>query len=104
MYTDSRKQKPNVILFCIKNKVGVDCLDQMNRLYTARSASRRWLLSLWGNIFDIAAINAKILFVKCTGNRTSRPQCIFQLMKNLRNEPESIKTGTFTSAVAVSAA
>ena len=38
---DSRKQKPNVILVYNKNKVGVDCFDQMTRLYTTRSASRR---------------------------------------------------------------
>ena len=75
--TDSRKQKPNVILFYNKNKVGVECFDQMTRLYATRSASRRWPLSVWGNILDIAAINAKILFVKCTGNRISRRQFIF---------------------------
>ena len=39
--TDSRKQKQNVILFYNKNKIGVDCFDQMTRLYTTRSASRR---------------------------------------------------------------
>ena len=76
----------------------------MTHLYTTRSALGRWGLSLWGNILDIAAINAKILFVKCTGNRISRRQFIFQLMKNLRNEPESTSTGTSTSAVAVPAA
>ena len=102
--TDSRKQNPNVILFCNKNKVGVDCFDEMTRLYTPRSASRRWFLSVWGNILDIAATNAKILVVKCTENRISCRQFIFQLMKNLRNEPESTSTGTSTSAVAVSAA
>ena len=102
--TDFRKQKPNVILFYNKNKVGVHCFDQMTRLYTTRSALRRWSLSIWGNIFDIAAINAKILFVKCTANRNSRRQFIFQLMKNLRNELKSTSTGSFTSAVAVPAA
>ena len=102
--TDSRKQKPNIILFCNKNKVGVDCFDQMTHLYTTRSASRRWPFSVWGNILDIAALNAKILFVKYTGNCICRRQFIFQLMKNLRIEPESGSIGTFTSAVAVPAA
>ena len=101
---ESRKQKPNGILFYNKNKVAVDCFDQMTRLYTTRSAPRRWPLSVWGNILDIAAINTKILFVKCTGNRISRRQFIFQLMKNLRNEPESTGAGTSTSTVAVPAA
>ena len=104
MASDSRKQKPNVILFYNKNKVGIDCFDQMTLLCTTRSASSRWPLSVWGNILDIAVMNAKILFAKCTGNRISRRQFIFQLMKNLRNEPESRSTGTSTFAVAVSAA
>ena len=53
---------------------------------------------------NIAAIKVKLLFVKCTGNRISRRQFIFHLMKNLRNEPESTSTGASTSAVAVYAA
>ena len=32
--TDSHKQKPNVIVFYDKNKVDVDCFDQMTCLYT----------------------------------------------------------------------
>ena len=83
--TDSRKQKSNVILLYNKNKVGVDSFDQMTRPYTTRCASRRWPLSVWENILNITAINAKILFVKCTGNLINRRQFIFQLMKNLRS-------------------
>ena len=86
--TGSPKQKPCVILFYNQNKVGVDCFDQMTRLYTTRSASRRWPLAVWGNILDIAAINAKVLFVKSDGKHISRRQFIFQLIKNLCNEPE----------------
>ena len=101
--TDSRKQMPNVVLFYNKNKVGVDCFDQMTRLHTTQSASRLWPLSVWENTLDIAAINATILFVKCSGNHISSRQFIFQFMKTLSNEPESTSTGTFTSAVAVPA-
>ena len=50
--TDSRKPKPNVVLFYDKNKVGVDCFDQMTRLNATRSASRRRPLSEWGNILE----------------------------------------------------
>ena len=102
--TDSLKQKPNVISWCNKNKVGFDSFYQMTRLDTTRSASRRWSLSVWGNILDIAAINAKIVFVKCIGNRSSRRQFIFQLVKNLRNEPESTSIVTSSPAVPVPAA
>ena len=37
----STKKMPNIILFYGRNKVGVDCFDQMTRLYTTRAASRR---------------------------------------------------------------
>ena len=86
---DSTKKKPNVILFHNRNKVDVGCFDQMTRLDTARAASRRWPFAVWGNMLDIAAINAKILFVKLTGEHTSRRQFIFERIKYLRNEPES---------------
>ena len=57
--TDFRKQKPNVTLFYNKIKVGIDCFDQMTRLYKTQSASRRWPLSEWKNIPGIAAIKQK---------------------------------------------
>ena len=37
--TSNKKKKPEMILFYNANKVGVDCFDQMARLYTTRSAS-----------------------------------------------------------------
>ena len=37
----TQKEKPKMILFHNKNKVGVDCFDLMARLYTTRTASRR---------------------------------------------------------------
>ena len=95
--TGSPKQKPCVILFYNQNKVGVDCFDQMTRLYTMRSASRRWPLAVWGNILDIAAINAKVLFVKSDGKHISRRQFIFQLIKNLCNQQEP--TVSFSDAI-----
>ena len=95
--TESPKRKPFVILFYNQNKVGFDCFDQMTRLYTTRSASRRWPLAVWGNILDIAAINAKVLSAKSDGKHISRRQFIFQLIKNLCNEPEP--TVSFSDAI-----
>ena len=57
----NEKKKPEMILFCNSNKVGIDCFDQMARLYTTRSASRRRPVAVWGNILDIAAINSYVL-------------------------------------------
>ena len=60
----NEKKKPEMILFYNASKVGVDCFDQMARLYTTRSASRRWPVAVWGNILDIAAINSYVLYKK----------------------------------------
>ena len=46
------KKKPEIVLFYNKNKVGFDCFDQMARLYTTRSATRRWPMSVWGNMLQ----------------------------------------------------
>ena len=58
------KKKPEMVLFYNANKVGVDCFEQMARLSTRRSASRRWPVAVWGNILDIAAINSYVLYKK----------------------------------------
>ena len=79
----SVKQKPQVILFYNNNKVGVDCFDQMSRLYSTRSASRRWPLTVWGNILDIVAINARVIFMKSTGMQISRRNFLLKLIEEL---------------------
>ena len=70
--TSNEKKNPEMILFYNANKVGVDCFDQMARLCTTRSASRRWPVTVWGNILDIAAINSYVLYKKVTSNRITR--------------------------------
>ena len=64
--TTTAAKKPSVISFYNENKVGLDCFDQMARLYATRSASRRWPLAVWNNILDIAAINACAIYTKLT--------------------------------------
>ena len=75
-------------LFYNENKVGVDCFDQMARLYTTRSASRRWPLAVWVNIFDIVAINSYVLYKKVISNRITRRQFILMLVENLLGKPK----------------
>ena len=65
---NNEKEKTEMILFHNANKVGVDCFDQMARLYTTRSASRKWPVAVWRNILDIAAINSYVLHKKITSN------------------------------------
>ena len=86
--TSNENKKPGMILFYSTNKVGVACFDQMARLYTTRSASRRWLVAVWGNILDIAAINSYVLYKKVASNHITHQQFILMLVENLLAKPE----------------
>lgn len=86
--TTTAAKKPFVIRFYNENKVGVDCFDQMARLYSTRSASRRWPLAVWGNMLDIAAINACAIYKKATGNQISRRKFILELIEHLRHKQQ----------------
>jgi len=83
--------KPEVLHFYNKNKCGVDVMDQMTRLYTTKAASRRWPVAVWSNILDIAAINAWVIFKKCTGVEISRRDFIFQLVRELTCQTEVVR-------------
>ena len=84
----NEKKKPEMILFYNANKVGVDCFDQMARLYTTRSASRRWPVAARENILDIAVINSYVLYKKITSNRITWRQFILMLVENLLEKPQ----------------
>ena len=81
---DSAKNKPYVILFYNKNKVGVDVVDQMVRKHLTHSGLRRWPAAVWCNILNIAALNAWILYKKATEKTILRKKFIFQLIEELR--------------------
>ena len=51
-------QKPSIILFCNKAKVGVDTSDRMVRSYSTQHTTRRWPLVLFYNMIDVSTINA----------------------------------------------
>ena len=84
----NEKKMPEMILIYNANKVGVDCFDQMARLYTTRSAGRKWPVAVWGNILDIAAINSYVLYKKITSNRITLRQFILILVENLLDKPQ----------------
>ena len=55
---EDHKERPEIIKF-YKTKIGVDLVDQMVGTYTCRRQTRRWLLKLFFNLLDVAALNAK---------------------------------------------
>ena len=69
--------KPEAILDYNSQKCPVDVLDQMASAYTTRRKVRRWPVTLFANLLDMAAINAYVTWVKrhpqwAAGQRTSR--------------------------------
>ena len=64
--SDNDKRKPAVIFDYNHTKAGVDTLDQMCRMYSARSTTKRWPLVCetkdFQNLLDVAGINAQTVF------------------------------------------
>ena len=65
------KKKPNVVQFYNQNKVAVDVVDHMVRMYSTRCATRRWPVGVWCNVLDLAAQNSWIIHKKSTGKKIS---------------------------------
>ncbi|XP_042368087.1 piggyBac transposable element-derived protein 3-like [Plectropomus leopardus] len=83
--TGGQKAKPETVTYYNRTKVGVDVLDQMARKYSVKAPTRRWPLAVFYNILDLAAINASILFKKCTDEMMSRRNFILRLANELRS-------------------
>lgn len=81
--SQTKSKKPEVILYYNTNKVGVDSFDQMSRLYSTHTCSRRWPLAVWANMLDIAVINAWVVFKKCSQSDISRRDFIIKLAETL---------------------
>jgi hypothetical protein len=77
------KRKPNTVLFYNDTKYGVDCLDQMCKIYTVKSGVRRWPLALFFNLLDLAGINAWILYNKALGTNLNRRTFLKKLVDEL---------------------
>jgi hypothetical protein len=100
---EGEKKKPQIICFYNENKVGVDVFDQMSRLYSCHSSSRRWPLAVWANILDIAGINAHVVF-KNAGNfpSVSRRVFLLRLIQHLvcsQSDPDRMSIGEPTSLI-----
>ncbi|XP_071051378.1 piggyBac transposable element-derived protein 4-like [Onthophagus taurus] len=61
---DDAKRKPEIISHYNKMKGGVDIMDQMVSTYTCKRQSKRWPMTFFFNIIDVAALNAYIVFTK----------------------------------------
>jgi hypothetical protein len=57
------ERKPEIINYYHKTKAGVDVLDKLVRTYSCKRSTRRWTVSLFFNLIDIAALNALVLWI-----------------------------------------
>ena len=80
---DTEKKRPEIVSYYNSNKCGVDVVDQMTRLYSTKTPSRRWPMAVWCNMLDLAGINSWIIFKKVTGSKISRRNFLFQLISEL---------------------
>jgi hypothetical protein len=89
MHTDSnivesgQKKKPEIILYYNKNESGVDTFDQMVSNYSVRRKTKRWPLSVFYCMLDIASVNAFILFNVKNKTFINRRELIESLIKSL---------------------
>jgi len=77
------KAKPETVTFYNKTKAGVDKVDQMARKYSVKSASRRWPFHTFCKIFDLAGINARVLYKQVTDTNISRRDFLLGLGEEL---------------------
>ncbi|PFX13011.1 Uncharacterized protein K02A2.6 [Stylophora pistillata] len=60
---DGDAQKPEIILYYNSAKSGVDNLDHLATMYTCRRKVNRWPVALFGNVVDVGAVAAFIIWM-----------------------------------------
>lgn len=74
-----RKRKPNAILFYNSTKGGVDSVDERISTYSVKYRSKRWHVTVFCNILDMACYNAFVLhtsmFPSYNAKKSHRRRC-----------------------------
>ena len=65
------QKKPEIIKMYNLTKTGVDTVDEMCTTYSTAWKSRRWPLTLFFCLLDIAGINAQVIFVSNNPNQNT---------------------------------
>ncbi|XP_026475643.1 uncharacterized protein LOC113389687 [Ctenocephalides felis] len=77
------KRLPETVSYYNKTKFGVDMTDQMASKFSTKSKSCRWPLQVFFIIFDLAGINAWILYKQTTEANISRQDFLLKLAEKL---------------------
>jgi hypothetical protein len=88
------KKKPETVLYYSSTKYGVDSFDQMCRLYSTRSGTRRWPFAVYYNISDIAVINSRVIYKEVMKSKLSRRSFMLKLIMELCGVDEGIEENT----------
>ena len=56
-----RKAKPEVMLFYNETKGGIDTVDQMLDYYSCRASTKRWSMTVFFMLLDVAALNSWVV-------------------------------------------
>ncbi|KAJ4437525.1 hypothetical protein ANN_17670 [Periplaneta americana] len=80
--SEGGKKKSDMNLFYNSGKGSVDTIDQMARMYITKRGTRRWPLSVFYTLIDIACINSYTLYIMTFPDwykkKTNRPRVYLQ--------------------------
>ncbi|CAH2090789.1 unnamed protein product [Euphydryas editha] len=74
------QKKPEILTFYNSTKVGVDVVDELSATYNVSRNSKRWPMTIFYGILNMAAINANIIFQENASKTTKRTE----FLRNLR--------------------
>jgi hypothetical protein len=80
------KRKPNTITDYNQAKVGVDTVDQMTKIYTVKSPTRRWPMQVFYNLLNIAIINSWILYKIVNKSSITRRDFLIKLIDEIKKK------------------
>ena len=80
---ENPKKKPDSVLYYNKTKVGVDLYDQMTRLYSVKTGTKRWPVHVFYNVVDMTIINSWILYKQVCQSSISRIEFIQRVAEEL---------------------
>ncbi|XP_022828398.1 uncharacterized protein LOC111357825 [Spodoptera litura] len=80
------KNKPEIITFYNSTKAGVDVVDKLSATYNVSRNSKRWPMTIFYGILNMAAINANIIYQSNLDKSSKRTEFLRSLGLSLLNK------------------
>jgi len=77
------QKKPEIITFYNSTKAGVDVVDELSATYDVSRNSKRWPMTIFYGILNMAAINANIIFQENVNKNTTRTEFLRNMALSL---------------------